>query len=176
MKSLLNIVYGLIIGLLLAGILWLVTSPPRGQSVTLLPLPTPRQVMVYVTGAVAHQGVYSFPQGSRRIDAIEAAGGFLTNADVEYINMAALLQDGEQIDIPRLGSSSMSTTSRRVNINTATVQEFDALPGISQSVAEHIVEYRQKNGFFQTIDELLSVTGIGPATLERIKDLITVGY
>lgn len=176
MKPLLNIVYGAIIGMFLAGVLWVVTGPPFGQSVTLMPLPTPLQVTVYVTGAVAHQGVYSFPEGSRIADAIEAAGGFLPIADTEVINLAAVLHDGQQVDVPRLGSSSVSITSRRININTATAEELDALPGIGSSLAKSIVEYRQKNGSFQTIEELMGVPGIGPATFERIKNLITVGY
>ncbi|MEZ0395910.1 MAG: ComEA family DNA-binding protein [Anaerolineales bacterium] len=173
-KPLLYIVAGILIGFLAAGLLYLTVRAPEGQPVTLLPTQTPRSLVVYVTGAVATPGVYILPPGSRVADAVEAAGGFAEGAEQERINLAALLQDGEQIDVPGVAATSRVLT-QRVNINTATVDELDDLPGIGPTAAQSIVDYRLANGPFQTIWDLQNVPGIGPATFDRIKDYVTVG-
>ncbi|NOY98363.1 MAG: ComEA family DNA-binding protein [Chloroflexi bacterium] len=176
MKTSTNIVLGILAGLLLAGVLWVVASPPRGEPVALLPPPTQAPLSVYVTGAVLHQGVYDLPQGSRVEDAVEAAGGFLPIADKEHVNLAAALEDGEQVIVPRLEFSNSGADLDRVNINTAAAEELDALPGIGPSLAQQIVDYRRQYGSFRKIDDIMGVPGIGPATFDRIKDLITTGY
>ncbi len=173
MKTFLNIVFGVLIGLLAAGVIWLAASPPRGEPVVLLPTPTPGMLTVYVSGAVAIPGVYTLPEGSRVDAAVQAAGGFVPGAEAERINLAAPLEDGQQIDVPGIVSTS-HVNAGRVNINTATLSELDALPGIGPTAAQAIVDYRLQNGAFQFIQDIQNVPGIGPATYDRIKDYITV--
>jgi competence protein ComEA len=174
MKMLLNIVYGVLIGLLAAGVIWLAASRPRGEAVTLLPTVTPGMLTVYVSGAVAMPGVYPLPAGSRVDAAVQAAGGFLPGAEQESINLAKPLEDGQQIDVPGIVDTS-HVNAGRVNINTATVAELDALPGIGPTTAQSIVDYRLQNGPFQAIQDIQNVPGIGPATYDRIKDFINIG-
>jgi competence protein ComEA len=174
MKTLLNIVYGVLIGLLAVGIIWLAASRPRGEAVTLLPTATPGMLTVYVSGAVATPGVYTLPAGSRVDAAVQAAGGFLPGAEQESINLAKPLEDGQQIDVPGIVDTS-HVNAGRVNINTATATELDALPGIGPTTAQSIVDYRLQNGPFQAIQDIQNVPGIGPATYDGIKDYITLG-
>ena len=172
MKSFMNIVYGVLIGLLASGVIWLAAARPRGDSVVLLPTPTPGMLTVYVSGAVASPGVYSLPDGSRVDSAVQVAGGLVPGAEPEFLNLAALLEDGQQIDVPGIISTS-HVNAGRVNINTATVSELDALPGIGPTAAQTIVDYRLEHGSFQIIQAIQNVPGIGPATYDRIKDYIT---
>jgi len=174
MKSFINIVIGIFIGLLATGIIIITTSPQRGDPVTLLLTSTPGKLTVYVSGAVATPGVYVLPEGSRVDNAIQAAGGFITGSEKERLNLAALIIDGEQIDVPGL-SSSNHINAGRVNINTASVSELDALPGIGPSTAQAIVDYRIQNGSFQTIQAIQQVPGIGPVTFNGILDYIMIG-
>jgi competence protein ComEA len=174
MKTFLNITYGILIGLLAAGVIWLAASRPRGDPVTILPTPTPGMLTVSISGAVATPGLYTLPDGSRVGAAIQAAGGFAPGAEAEQINLATLLEDGQQIDVPGIIDTS-HVSAGRVNINTATASELDALPGIGPTTAQAIVDYRLKHGSFQFIQDIQNVPGIGPATYDRIKDYITVG-
>jgi competence protein ComEA len=174
MKSILNITYGILIGLLAAGVIWVAASRPHGEAVTLLPTTTPGEVTVYVSGAVATPGVYALPEGSRVDDAIQAAGGFAIGAEQDQINLATLLEDGQQIDVPGVLNTS-HVNAGRVNINAATASELDALPGIGPTTAQAIVDYRLEHGSFQTVQEVQNVPGVGPATYDRIKDYITIG-
>ena len=173
MKKFMNIIYGVLIGLLTAGVIWLIASRPRGAPVTLLPTPTPGELTIYVSGAVTTPGVYILPKGSRVDAAIQAAGGFTPGAETESINLAALLEDGQQIDVPGVVDTSHVNVGR-VNINTATVSELDALPGIGPTTAQAIVDYRLQHGSFKFIQDIQNVPGIGSATYDRIKDYITV--
>jgi competence protein ComEA len=173
MKAFINIVCGVLIGLLAAGIIWLAASQPRGDPVALLPTSTPGMFTVYVSGAVATPGVFTLPDGSRVEVAIQAAGGFAPGAEQEQINLAAMLEDGQQIDVPGVIDTS-HVNAGRVNVNTATVSDLDALPGIGPTTAQTIVDYRLQHGPFQIIQDLQNVPGIGPATYDRIKDYITV--
>ena len=173
MKNLLNIVFGILVGLLATGII-LLASRPRGEPVTILPSSTPGQLTIYVSGAVASSGVYTLADGSRVQDAIQAAGGLVPGAEAERINLAALLKDGQQIDVPGIVSSS-HVNAGRVNINIASVSEFETLPGIGPTMAQAIVDYRIQYGPFLGIQDILNVPGIGQATYERIKDYLTVG-
>jgi len=174
MKTFLYIALGVLIGLLAAGVIWLAASQPRGEAVTLLPSPTARSVTVYVSGAVATPGVYTLPEGSRVTNVIQSAGGFLPNAEQEGINLAAMLQDGQQLDIP-VRSAESHVSGGRININTATVEELDTLPGIGPTTAQNIFNYRLEHGPFQSIQDIQNVPGIGPVTYDAIKDLIMVG-
>jgi competence protein ComEA len=173
-KVFLYISYGVLIGLLAAAVIWLAAAPPRGDPVTLLPTPTPGLITVYVSGAVQTPGVYSLPAGSRVEQAVLAAGGFAPGAEQDQINLATLLEDGQQIDVPGVVSSG-HVNAGRVNINTASVEELDALPSIGPTTAQAIVDYRLQNGNFAKIEDIKNVPGVGPATYEQIKDYITVG-
>jgi competence protein ComEA len=174
MKTFINITYGVLIGLLAAGIIWLAVTRPRGESVTLLPTATPGVLTVYVSGAVATPGLYTLPEGSRMETAVQAAGGLLPGAEAENINLAAELSDGQQINIPGIVDTSHVNVGR-VNINTASAAELDALPGIGPTTAQAIVDYRLQHGPFQVIQEIQNVPGVGPATYALIQDYINVG-
>jgi competence protein ComEA len=174
MKTVLNMTYGVLIGLLAAGIIWLSVSRPRGEAVTLLPTATPGMVTVYINGAVATPGLYVLPEGSRVEAVVQAAGGFLPGAELGNINLAMSLVDGQQINVPGIVNTSHVNVGR-VNINTATLSELDTLSGIGPTTAQAILDYRLQNGPFQVIQDIQNVPGVGPATFEVIKDFITVG-
>lgn len=174
MKTVFHVVLGVLIGLLLAGLLWLAVVPPPAQPVTLLPTPTLAPIQVYVTGAVVSPGVYELPAGSRLQDAVNAAGGFMPDAAKEQVNLAAPLWDGAQVHIPHTVESNRSQ-SGRININTASAEELETLPGIGPTTAQKIVEYRLQYGPFRTIQDIQNVPGIGPTTFAKIQDYITVG-
>lgn len=188
LKSILYMVAGVLLGLFVALLIWVVARNPSGQAVVLRPVPTEKPVVVYITGAVPRPGVYALAQGSRVQDAISAAGGFLADAEKSGINLARLVEDGEQLDIPYTEGSSpvivdqptptqdlgLSGTDL-ININIASQSELETLPGIGPTTAQKIITYRQQNGPFVKIDDIINVSGIGPGTFERIKDLITVG-
>jgi competence protein ComEA len=155
---------------------------------TLLPTPTPQPLCVYVSGAVARPDVYELSPDSIVKDAIEAAGGPSGEADLNRINLARRVHDEEQIYVPQKGEesplisppsgsslpSSSSQGDGKVNINTATVEELDTLPGIGPSIAQRIIDYRTANGPFQSIEDIKNVRGIGDATFEKLKDKIMV--
>lgn len=173
-QSLFLITFGVIIGLMVGGLIWLIASPPRGKPVTLVTRQTDQIITVYISGEIANPGVYQLPPGSRVKDAIEIAGGLLSSADLNQINQAAMLVDSSHITILSLipGVNSQNTS---ININTATEDELEFLPGIGPVSAKSIIEYRMKNGSFGSIEEIQKVEGIGPAIFEKIKDLIYVG-
>ena len=191
MKTVLYIIIGILVGLLLAGGIWLGTRAPQGESIELRPAPTPEPIRVHVAGAVVRPGVYSLEEDSRVEDAVDAAGGFVAEADKNALNLAARLEDGERLDIPYVagyepeeeegfvvvseGTPSLLAGDELVNINTASLEELDKLPGIGQTTAQKIIDYREENGPFVSIEEIVNVPGIGPATFEEIRDLITVG-
>src|SRR5688500_19587633 len=99
MKSILYMASGILLGLFVAVLVWVVARNPSGEAVTLRPVPTEKPVIVHITGAVPRPGVYALPQGARVQDAISASGGFLAEAEKSQINLAALLEDGEKLDI-----------------------------------------------------------------------------
>jgi competence protein ComEA len=176
MKTVLYIVIGILVGVLATSLIWLAATPPRGEIVNLIPPPTQIPIMVDVTGAVATPGLYSLPQESRVNDAIAAAGGFLNNADTSSINLAATVKDGDKIHVPELlPGLTIGGAGLLVNINSSTEAELENLPGIGPTLAQKIIEYRTQYGFFNSIDELKNVPGIGEATFAAIQGLITVG-
>jgi len=138
--------------------------------------------IVDVAGAVHQPGVYEFAEGDRVIDAIERAGGPMPKADLSLLNLAAPLADGTQILVPRAGppgavvpgGGTPGSTGGLININTASPTELETLSGIGEVLSATIVEYRDQNGPFASVDDLLDVSGIGPATLEEIRDQVTV--
>ncbi|HEY46629.1 MAG: hypothetical protein AMJ88_10920 [Anaerolineae bacterium SM23_ 63] len=175
---------GLTIGLIFSGALLLVISEPRGQPIELLPPPTPESLRVHVAGAVVEPGVYLLPMEAIVSQAIEAAGGPLEEAILDMVNMAAVLEDGQQIYVPVEGDNTTETYSPvpifvpnsvdKININTAAAAKLETLPGIGPSLAKKIVEYRETHGPFLKIEDLLNVSGIGPSKFESIRDLITI--
>lgn len=187
LKSVLNLVSGILFGLFIAAIVWVVSRNPNGEAVTLRPVPTDKPLVVHITGAVPRPGVYALPEGARVQDIISAAGGFLAEADKASINLARVLEDGEMLEIPYTeGFSPIIPTpfqdiivpgsdSDLININTASSFELETLPGIGPTTAGKIITYREENGPFLSIEDIINVSGIGPGTYERIKDLITVG-
>jgi competence protein ComEA len=160
--------------------------PPAPTS-TPSPTATPQPLRVYISGAVVHPDVYRLPPDSIVKDAIDAAGGPAPGADLDRVNQAQPLHDGEQVYVPRAGEASPPVAqpssptpgasparAGRVNINTATAQELETLPGIGPALAQRIVDYRAAHGPFQTIEQIKDVPGIGDAIFEKIKDLIEV--
>lgn len=146
-----------------------------------LPATQEALIYVYICGAVAKPGVYQVPEGSRLFEAIEVAGGMLEDAELTSQNLARILQDGEQIRILTKEEAKLSVkaddtqeSKGLVNINTASVQELTTLTGIGESRAQAIVEYRETNGFFKSIDGIKKVAGIKDGLFDKIKDKITV--
>ncbi|GAB2698243.1 helix-hairpin-helix domain-containing protein [Thalassiella azotivora] len=151
------------------------------------------EVVVHVTGQVVSPGLVRLPTGARVHDAVQQAGGATPEADLTAVNLARPLVDGEQVLVPRPGEgvppgattghapggASPSTgppgaETGPVDLNTATVGDLDALPGIGPVLAERIVTWREENGRFTAVDELAEVSGIGPKVLERLRPLVTV--
>ena len=139
-------------------------------------------IYVHICGAVINPGVYQVPAGTRVYQALELAGGSSNDAYLSGINLADKLADGQKVYIPAEGENAegiLSTDSGGVqsvmiNINTASEAELMTLPGIGQSRAKDIINYRVKNGLFESIDDIMKVSGIKEAAFEKIKDLIKV--
>ncbi|MFV1989395.1 MAG: helix-hairpin-helix domain-containing protein [Acidimicrobiales bacterium] len=141
---------------------------PRAQA---LPESNPR-VIAHAAGEVRNPGVYDLPAMSRVADLLEAAGGVLPGSDVDQLNLAALVADGDRIYVPAEGESvpvlGAAAASGPLNLNSATVEQLQSLSGVGPSTAAAIVSWRQENGAFGSLEDLLKVPGIGPAKLERI--------
>ena len=172
---------GLFSGLFAAGLVLLFLTRPQRYPIRLLPPPTPAPLQVHVAGAVHNPDVYLLPINSILETALEAAGGHLPDADLNRINLAAPIENGQQIYIPYLAledtSQSLSTSNptsfeNPIDVNLATEAELEKLPGIGPSLAQKIIEYRLEHGLYLEVDDLLNVSGIGPAKLDQIRDLI----
>jgi competence protein ComEA len=137
----------------------------------------PSTIVVHVSGAVLHPGLVTVPVDGRAADAIAAAGGATGGADLGSINLAAPLRDGEQIVVPMPGAASPPSGSAApdgVDLNRANASELEALPGVGPVLAARIVAYRDLNGPFSTVEDLLDVGGIGEAKLAAMRDAIAV--
>lgn len=130
-------------------------------------------IVIYVKGAVLHPGVYELNAGARVNDAIKVAGGYAEDAIIENLNLAGILEDGQQLTVMSVSEMS-GNKSKLVNINTAVLFELMKLPGIGESYAQKIIDYREKNGGFKSISEIKNVDGIGSKKYESIRDLIIV--
>jgi competence protein ComEA len=172
-------------------------STPAAGAVTVPVTPTAREadVVVAAAGAVARPGLYELPAGSRVADLVAAAGGMTADADADRVNVAALLVDGQQIYIPRVGESPPAsvaggtggdaggaggnpggspTSDHPLDLNRAGLAELDTLPGVGPATAQAIVDYREAHGGFRSVDELLEVRGIGDAKLAELRPLVRV--
>jgi competence protein ComEA len=138
----------------------------------------PAVIYVHVSGAVAAPGLYVLETTARVVDAVAAAGGLAPDADEGAVNLARPLSDGEQLHVPVRGaaleSASAPTGDGRVNLNTADVGALDTLPRIGEAMAQRIVDWREANGRFTSVEDLLAVPGIGDRMLEALRDLVTV--
>ncbi len=152
------------------------------------------EIVVHISGAVVNEGIIETEEGSRVSDIIEKAGGLLENSNLDEINLAYKVEDGMKIHIPTNEEinnkeeieinnnqyvyseeiNKEESTSKKININTASQQELDQLPGIGESTANKIIKYREENGKFKNVDDIKNVSGIGDAKFEEIKDLIVV--
>ena len=145
-------------------------------------------ICVFVCGAVNSEGVYELPKRSRVIDAVEAAGGYSDDADTAYVNQAEYVYDTQRVEIPTKeeaemlreydssgsGSEESSQSDGRIDLNSADKQALMTLPGIGESKADRILEYRQIHGRFSSTEELMNVSGIGSGVYEKLKDYVTI--
>ncbi len=144
----------------------------------------PETVFVHVAGRVKNTGVYELKNGTRVIDAVNMAGGPLNDADLDSLNLAEKLHDEEKVYVPKVGETQTDTNAvgmqpsgtdaGKVNINSAGVEELKTLSGIGDTLAGNIIDYRNANGPFKSLDELTNVPKIGPKTFENIKDKLTL--
>ena len=215
-----RLVVGLLATIIATTGIWLLVRPsaPLVESVVphasgvgivapLSTLPTPLTVRIHVAGAVVHPGVYSVSSSARVVDAVKAAGGATSGADLERINLAQTIVDTEQVFVPsrstrttkitvapRLRPSRTTvpvsvptipgglstvgvpntTTSPLINLNSATSEQLDTLPGVGPSTAKAIISYRNRKGPFAKVEDLLNVPGIGPSKVAALRDQVTV--
>ena len=155
-----------------------------GRTATIPPLrvarparAAPAKLIVDVAGAVRRPGLYRLAAGTRIADAVARAGGATAKADLTLVNLAAPLADGEQVLVPKRGAVSSSgggapSSAGPVDLNSASLEQLDALPGIGPSTAQKILDYRQQHGPFHSVEELDAVPGIGPARIAQLKGLV----
>jgi competence protein ComEA len=170
-----------LVALLVLGAPRLLHRGASGVAVPPLRVPQPARavkakLVVDVAGAVRHPGLYRLEQGTRIADAVAMAGGTTARADIELVNLAAPLADGEQVVVPRRGAASASGSTASptapLDLNTASLEQLDTLPGIGPSTAQKILDYRQEHGAFHSLEDLDAVSGIGPSRLAQLKGLV----
>ncbi len=137
------------------------------------------ELYVHVLGQVEQPGLYVLDTGARVVDALAVAGGTLDDADLKTVNLARPLSDGEQLIVPAIGAASEDGSSTAagdglVDINNADQQALETLPGIGPALAQRIISWREENGRFRAVDDLLAVPGIGDSVLGGLKDLVRV--
>ncbi len=200
MKPWLLIIYGLLLGLLIAGVILLISQPMRGKPITLKPAPTPTRaappkptstavpIQVQIGGQISHPGIYSLEEDSRLSILIDLAGGFTIDADIERINLATLLRDGDYFYIPAIDEEIPETAKNApgnlydpettynypLDLNEVSQEALESIPGIGPSKAEDILAFRDTIERFTTLEELLNVSGIGEAILEMLRDYLYV--
>ena len=169
----------------------LVPPPARHRSTRATPTTTVPPVLVHVAGAVVRPGLVRVTSGARVADAIAAAGGAAPDADLDRLNLAAKVADGQRIPVERIGaaptpaaaggagsadpgSAEPGADSGPVNLNTATSADLDTLPGIGPTLAAAILRERERRGGFTSVDQLRDVRGIGEKRFADLKDLVTV--
>ncbi len=192
---------GTLIGLFAAGLVLLISSPIQGHPIALSPPPSPiatatpkptaspTPIQVQIGGEVTHPGIYALEKDARLDDLIEAAGGFKESADILRINFAATCRDGDYFYIPAVNEIIPETARNApqninllttpefnypLDLNLATQEELESLPGIGPRKAEDIIAYRVANGPFVLVDDLIEVEGIGTKTLETLREFLTI--
>ena len=204
----LRIVGGIVLLLLAAAVTWWLLRPPPAPATELsLPFagssptsavasatsttaPAAPELVVHAAGAVVAPGVVHLPAGARVADLLAAAGGPSADADLDRVNLAAPLADGQRVWFPRLGEvapppvpgeggpappdGGSAATAGPLDLNAATAEQLEALPGVGPTIAAAIVEHRERNGPFASVDDLLDVPGIGDAKLAQLRDLVVV--
>ena len=174
-----------IVAAMAGGAFFIVRDSTSGRAIEiLLPTATPEpevELKVYITGAVQNPGVYSVDEGSRLEQVVEAAGGATGDADLEAVNLAVRVRDAEKHHIPRQGESvptqrtpERGSVNDKIDLNTASAGLLKTLPNIGEVRAQAIVRFREANGPFADVEDLLAVQGIGPATMDAIRDLVEV--
>ena len=177
---------------IVGGAVLLIAARPAPVVITINPPPatatpvltaTPGPLTVYVTGAVSKPDVLiTLPAGSRVKDALDAAGGAAANADLERIDLAAPLHDGDHIHVYQIGETApvvdsnvtpeTSSTGSVVHVNSATLEQLESLPGIGPALAQRIIDYRTANGPFTSLDSLEQVKGIGDSLIQKLTGLV----
>ena len=154
------------------------TERPVAAQVEPLSASSAPKLVVHVVGAVRRPGLYRLPDRSRIADAVTRAGGPTRKADLSAVNLAAPVADGLQVVVPARappdtagGEPPPSGPQGPVHLNTATLEDLDALPGVGPVTAQKILDYRQEHGAFASIDELDAIPGIGPARLEQLREV-----
>ena len=166
------------------------SAPVDAPGGSAAPATPPVTVTVHVAGQVRSPGVYAIPAGGRVADAVVAAGGTAAEADLEQVNLAARVSDGERVYVPKRGESPpvalgsvpppaagggrSAPAGGSVDLNTATAEQLEALPGVGPATSRAIMAYRSSHGRFRSVTELLEVPGIGPAKLEALRPLVRV--
>jgi competence protein ComEA len=145
-------------------------------------------IFVHILGAVNKPGLYELHDGDRAVDAVAAAGGFAAEADRSQLNLARFVTDGEQIVVPVLGASPPASGGAstggvagggaavpgKVNLNTADAATLETLPRVGPAMAQRIIAWREENGRFAAIEDLMSVSGVGEKTFDSLRDLVTI--
>ena len=155
-------------------------APPAAAPASIAPSPSAGQVFVHVAGAVRRPGLYPLAPGGRVADAIAAAGGATGRADLDLLNLAAPLTDGMKIDVLERGRAAAPSTSATapspglVSLNSADAPALETIPGVGPVTAAAILAYRDEAGPFTSIEQLMEVSGIGPATLESVRPYVTL--
>jgi competence protein ComEA len=200
-KAWMLILFGLLMGLFVTGAILLVARPIQGTPITLqsAPLPTstfppantptPSPILVQIEGEVLSPGVYTLSKDSRLDDLIQSAGGLTDNADQGRINLVIILQDGDFYYIPAVEETIPETAANSpdnlqttdgnsiqypLNLNLANQEELESLPGIGPSKASDIISYRDAHGPFESVDDLVNITGIGQNTVDSLRDYLIV--
>ncbi len=174
----LSLVYAIVLG---GVVLWRqpASTPIAIVEPTPRPTRTPAHIVVYVTGAVVRPDVYILLENSRLKDALQAAGGAREDADLIALNLAAALGDGQQVHVPARGEAPLpaapaSRSTGPISVNTASAADLESLPGIGQVLAQRIVDDRQANGPYTSVEDLARVKGIGPSLIAKIRDLVVL--
>ena len=201
MKPWLLLLTGVLIGLLAAGGILLIARPERGTPITLMPAPTltpsglPKPtatltpIEVLIKGQVNKPGIYELEKETRLYDLIALAGGLTESADIDRVNNVFILRDGDYFFIPSIGEKIPDTARNApgnnpfddasyfdypLNLNTASQAALETLPGIGPTKAMDIINYREQVGAYKTVDDLLNIAGIGPSTLDAIREYLIV--
>lgn len=191
-KEIILIIFGVFMGATFSGLLFLINSKPRGHPLELQDIETPSAIVVDISGCVKSPGIYHLPYNSRVIDAINAASGLTIEADTNRINLSKKIYDENKIIVPskydyvshdiynennntqQTNKNINELDSLLININSATREELEKLPGIGSTKADNIVQYRKNNGLFDKIEDVQKVPGIGSTIFSEIYNLITV--